>query len=309
MNDALNPSDFAKLFGIKEKDLPSECLDFILNNDFSYENINKKDSELLSLKALKIIDSGALTISGVDKKQTWEKGWNENLNDYIQSKDTDSLIPKFVRRGKPVRIGGKKYIYPNHDDFETNFVTVLRLFLFKKHFKNLSTIYEFGCGTGLNLVALAKIFPDINLYGSDWSKSSIEILKLLKQRDGYNIRGHFFDMFHPDYSLNIDDKCGFLTIGAMEQLGKNYKDFLEFILHKEPRVIINIETMYELYDENSLFDYAPKRYLEVRNWLRGYYDSLKNLQKENKINIIDVQRPFGSFFHDGYSYIVWSPIN
>ena len=68
MSEILYPSDFAKLFGIKEKDLPSECLNFILNNDFSYKKITQKESELLSLKALKIVDSDDLTISGIDKK-------------------------------------------------------------------------------------------------------------------------------------------------------------------------------------------------------------------------------------------------
>ena len=71
----------------------------------------------------------------------------------------NDLIPKCVRKNKPVRIGGKEYIYPNSKNFATNFVTLLRICLFEKYFFNKSEIHEFGCGTGLNLMALAKMFP------------------------------------------------------------------------------------------------------------------------------------------------------
>ena len=77
------------------------------------------------------------------------------------------------------------------------------------------------------------------------------------------------------------------------------------MLAKRPSVVIHIETMYELYDETRLFDYAARRYLEARNWLRGYLKTLR--EKEDEIEILDVRRPFGSFFHDGYSFVVWRP--
>ena len=34
--------------------------------------------------------------------------------------------------------------------------------VFLKFFKNINSIYEFGCGTGHNLIRLAKIFPKKN---------------------------------------------------------------------------------------------------------------------------------------------------
>ena len=94
----------------------------------------------------------------------------------------------------------------------------------------------------------------------------------------------------------------------MEQLGSDYKKFLRFLIEKKPSIVINVETIYELYNPNLLFDYVSLRYLSARNWLKGYYSDLLELEKEELIKIHDVRRTFGSFFHDGYTFIVWEPI-
>jgi len=308
-NKSITPKLFSELLGIKSKELPELCIDYFYENNMRYRTITNEERDALLLKALKKVDSGELSISGKQKKYVWEKGWKENSDEFHKTGNLQDLIPKFVRKNQPVRMGGKEYIYPESENFETNFVTLLRIYIFKKYFFNKKEIHEFGCGTGLNLVALAKLFPESKLMGYDWAQSSVEILNSLRRKYGYDISGYLFDMFNPDSKININEGGGVFTIGAMEQLGTNYKKFLKYLIAQKPSIVINIETIYELYNPDELFDYVSIRYLESRNWLRGYYKDLLALEKNNVIKIHDVKRPFGSFFHDGYSFIVWEPIS
>lgn len=63
-----------------------------------------------------------------------------------------------------------------------------------------------------------------------------------------------------------------------------------------------------MYDQDSLFDLVAAKYLEKRNYLQGFYGHLKKMESKNKVRILEARRTFGSFYHDGYSYIVWQPI-
>jgi cyclopropane fatty-acyl-phospholipid synthase-like methyltransferase len=205
-----------------------------------------------------------------------------------------------------IRLEGR-YILPDSQDFETAFVTMLRFYLFRKYFSEVNSVYEFGCGTGLNLVALARMFPDKRLFGLDWSRVSCEIIDKIAQTKKMNLNGVLFDMFEPDYKLKLAPGSAVFTIGAMEQLGKNFAPFLSFLLKKKPSICINIETLYELYSPDSLFDYAAAKYIEKRGYLQGYLSRLRQLEQEKKVQIIKVQRTFGNLYHDGYSFVIWRP--
>jgi cyclopropane fatty-acyl-phospholipid synthase-like methyltransferase len=215
-----------------------------------------------------------------------------------------------VRRNEVVRLEGE-YCQPLNANFETAFVTVLRRFLFDEYFRDARHVFEFGCGTGLNLVALAEMYPDKVLHGLDWAESSQKILKELSTEKnlGNRLRGYLFDMFSPNMSLDIPPGSALFTIGTMEQLGTDFEAFLQFVLSKKPSVCLHVETMHELYDTENLFDYVATRYLERRNWLRGYLTRLRELESSGAIEIVKCKRTFGSLFHDGYSYLVWRPKN
>lgn len=120
-------------------------------------------------------------------------------------------------------------------------------------------------------------------------------------------------MFEPDFSIienNIRNKSvGLLTIGAMEQLGTDYRKFLSFMLKVDFKIFIHFETTYEDYDSSSFFDYLPLKYIEKRNWLRGYFNELLELQRMSQIQILEHRKTFGSFFHDGYTVTVWRKSN
>ncbi len=303
----LTLDDFARLLGTTVEDIPETCRELISGMDLTYIPLNAAETETILLRALKTIESGDLAKVGAERKPIWEKGWSENFQDFTASGyDLNTLLPKFVKSNEVMRLIDH-YVMPSSANFETSLVKVLRCYLFRKYFEDVQAIYEFGCGTGLNLADLAKMFPDKQLYGLDWSKTAVEIVEKIAETQHFNLSGTLFDMFSPDHSLLIPTGSAVFTIGAMEQLGTDFEPFLQFLRDKSFSICINIETSYELYDQDKLFDYVAAKYLEKRGYLRGYLARLQQLAGEGKIDIIKMQKSFGSLYHDGYSFVVWKP--
>ncbi|TSC88514.1 MAG: hypothetical protein G01um10147_10 [Microgenomates group bacterium Gr01-1014_7] len=304
----LTSKSFAKIFNTKEDTLPLIAKQAIKKANFKYKKVENKEYDEAILRIIRTLDSRILKAAGPHRQIDWEKGWEENLQEFIRGKrDLNQLIPKFVKKGAYIRFQGN-FIKPESDLFETDFVTVLRYYLFSKYYKNTDTLYEFGVGSGLNLVAASEIFPEMKLVGLDWASSSVEILNSLKQKLKINISGKRMDFFNPDGEYRLNKDSAILTIGTLEQLGENFKPFINYLLKNKPKVCIHIETLYEVYDQSNLLDYLAIKYLEKRNYLRGFLPYLKNLEAKKKIRILEMRRTFGSFYHEGYTYTVWRPI-
>jgi hypothetical protein len=298
--------EFEEILGIK---LSTEAEKFVNDNNFEYEFANLEEHHLGLIKFVNFLTEYKKE-SGPEYQEIWEKGWQQNLDLFKSSGELIDLIPKFVRKKEMIRLKGR-WISPVNPDFETNFVMVLRDAVFRENFSNSSSIWEFGSGTGLNLVHLSKVLPDKRLFGCDWAKPSVQILAELNKKLNLNIQGFQLDLFHPDnqFSENILENSGLFTIGTMEQLGQNYQPILDFILASNFRRIVHIETNYELYDENNFLDFLSMKYIVKRNWLRGYFSVLRDLEKVGRVRIIQERKTFGSFFHDGYTITVWENLS
>jgi len=303
MSRDLRIADFQQILG---DTLPDGCHQAIAQNVFKHRPLHGTDREDVFLRVLKALDS-PLESAGRHRHHRWESGWTENLEDFIASEyDVRALVPKFVKRGEVIRFRGE-YVLPTNPYFETSFVTVLRRFLFQKWFANVEHIFEFGCGTAHNLVEAANMFPDKALHGLDWTESSLKIISLLKQQLDIRIDSAMFDMLKPDAGQRLPSSSGVLTIGALEQLGTQFEPFLEYLVAQAPEVCVHVETLYEEYSQNDLFDYVAARYIEKRGYLRGFLPALRNLESAGDIKIEAVKRTFGSLYHDGYSFLVWRP--
>lgn len=299
---------FARLLGVPEQEFSEEIRTFIEKTDFGYQGVEGEERDRLLLHILNTIDSGTLSVSGPGKQVNWERGWSENLQEFEKSgHNTETLLPKFVRKGQVVRLQGE-FILPSNPDFETAMVTVLRDVLFRRYFAGVRRIAEFGCGTGLNLLHLARLYPDKALYGLDWAQASCDIVNQLAATQRINLKGVRFDMYAPDPSFELDEECGVFTIGALEQLGTGFAPFLSFLCQRSPAICIHFETMNELYRDSSLSDHLIKRYSGARNYLDGFLNSLKGLEQEGRAQILQVQRTFGSLYHEGYSFVAWRPL-
>ncbi len=302
----LTLEDFARLFGTTIDDIPNDCRELIAKTDFRYRKVSDDERDKVLLDILKKIDSGQLTVAGREKKVIWEKGWHENLQNFLgKNYDINKLIPRYYRPGRVLKIY-RNYARTYDPNVEFNFFKVLQLWLFRKYLKGAESVYEFGCGPGHNLVALAELYPEKKLYGLDWSVASRDLVNKVAEVYRYNITGHLFDMFSPNENLEITNNSAILTIGGLEQLGRDYESFLQFLLKKSFILCLNVEPFSELYDKDHLLDYVAIKYQEKRNYLTGYLDRLRQLESEGEIEILKVQRMlFGNLHYDGWSFVVW----
>ena len=304
----LTTKELAKLFGSTEEELVTYCGDLIESLNFRYRKLEGEERDKLILMVLKRIDSEDIPTSGEERRPDWEKGWSENLQEFIDSGyDTNKLIPKYFKKNVPVRLN-RNYVIPVNQNFEHNLIKVFRSWLFQKYFQKVGSIYEFGCGPAYHLAYLATLYPDKKLYGFDWTKSSQKIIRVISQHYGWPIQGDYFDFFNPNKSLEIEPNSAVLTFAALEQVGKNHDPFLKFLLDKSPVMCINVECLHELYDQDNLLDYLALKYHRRRNYLDGYLTRLRELEKEGKIKIVKVHRQlFGNLFDDPHSYVIWKP--
>ena len=300
--------DFARSFGTTVDDIPDDCRELIAKTDFRYKILAGEERDKVLLDVLKKIESDQQIIGAPERQTTWEKGWQENLQDFIRSGYAlDRLVPKFIEPNQAKRLN-RNYIIPSNPNFELDYFSVFRLWLFKKYLKEFESIYEFGCGTGFNLVALAQLYPEKKLYGLDFVPSSRDLVNRIGEVYGWKMTGHFFNMLSPDENCKIENNSAIFTIGAIEQLASNFEAFLQFFLKRSPELCLHVEPTIELYDENNLIDYLAMKFHRKRGYTEGYLTRLRELEAKNKIEILKVKRLFwGSLYMEGYSLIIWKP--
>lgn len=172
----------------------------------------------------------------------------------------------------------------------------LRTELYAMHLRNITELSEFGCGVGHNLSPL--IGSSMKLRGFDWSPAAVKHCKAL------GIEAEVFDMFNPSADVTLHGAV--LTIHALEQLGPNWRAFLEFLLVRKPQICIHIEPIEELYDEIDLHDFLALAYHRRRGYLSGFLTGLRELEKWGGVEIIEVRKSeFGNEHHDAYSVVIW----
>jgi hypothetical protein len=311
MNNTITVDDFLALyeFNLSEKQI-AQVTKLVAEKNFSFQILLGAKRDEIILETIKRINSN-LSKSGEKRKPEWNDGWGENLRDFVASNfSKKSLIPKYYRPSQVKRWQGN-YIFTESSTFEYDFFEVLRLIVFEAFINNAKEVYEFGCGSPHNLVALSHLFPEMNLHGCDWSQSAVTICELLRENSNMKIQGHLFDFFNPELNVKSKSENIFLTCGGLEQVGSDFGAFVNFILEESPERVVHLEPISELYadDSENLFDYLAKSYHESRNYLKGYLTHIQNLEKERLVEIEGVRRiPFGGQFHEGWTLIVWSPI-
>ena len=116
-------------------------------------------------------------------------------------------------------------------------------------------------------------------------------------------------MFEPfEQNLKLGKSSSVYTVGSLEQLGSSYEKILSWFLTNNFDYIMNIEPIYEFYHLDNPFDSVAAEYIKKRNWLKGYYTSLCNLEKTGDIEILERLRLFGSLYHETYNFIIWRKV-
>lgn len=301
----LDLEGFANLFGIEPAQMPEDCVRMIAQQDFRYRHFSKEERDALILSVMKRIDTDSI-VAGPDRKDKWEKGWQENLDQFINKKfAADALVPKYLRPGQPVRLF-QDYVQPMTEDFEVRWLRVFTRWLFQTYFRPYDAVYEFGCGSGINVEHMASIFPDKKLFGMDWAQSSVNIVNGLSKVYGPRVTGRTFDFFHPDRELRIAANSAVMTLGALEQTGQRYEEFVRYLVDSKPALCVTVEPTIEWYDPNNLTDYLAIKFHQRRGYWQGFIDLLNDYQKKGRVQILKTKRSyFGSLLVEGYSQTVW----
>ena len=155
-------------------------------------------------------------------------------------------------------------------------------------------------------MAFANMSPEKYYYGGDWVPQPAKIIEAIKEHFKFDIEGGVFNMFDPP-DIDIRDDSVAVTIGALEQLGTDFENFMDFLLRKPFSRYVHINSILESYDcENNITDYLTYSLETKRNYCNGFFTKLKKLEIEGVIKIIKMSRiPCGGISGDGYSLTVW----
>jgi hypothetical protein len=302
----LTHKDFARLFNDK---LSNYVKNKISEYKLVYSPLSRQEEELVIIKIINTLLDPHLVYSGLHRLKQWEKGWGENLTELKREKTTGAVSPHYFGKYSVNRLNQifVKGVSPN---YEKNMLYVILDYLFDKYLREFDNVYEFGCGTGHNLLKVHEVNPSANLFGLDWAKSSQKIISQMSDLGLIkNIKGYNFDFFKPNKKIKLSDNSAIYTVAALEQVETNYKAFVSYLIKNKPNICLHVEPIAELLDENRLIDNLSIRYFRKRNYLNGYLTYLKKLEKEGKIKIHEAKRTYiGSMFIEGYSIIVWSPL-
>lgn len=276
--------------------------------NLEYDELDDAQHQIEVIRQLNRNKADNKKVGTIERKLVWENGWTENYEELQKHHSIDSLMPKYFRKNQPFRLF-QKFIHTNNYKLDFELGRIIKSCLFEYYLRPYKVVYEFGCGTAFNLVELASIFPEKELFGYDYTEASGKIINILRDEMKYNIHGTEFDFFNPDEKLHLKKNSAVYTVAALEQVGKKWDKFLDYLLAECPSRVINLEPIEEFYDvENNVLDWLAFEFHRKRGYLSGYYTRLKELEAEGKIKIIAAHRSyFGNLNDESYSVVVWEP--
>lgn len=302
----LGVADFEYALG---ESLTDYVADRIRKYSFQYCDFSSAEKEALLIKIIDALLDPALPRSGEHRLEQWERGWGENLESFVKNPaSVDLLTPRYFAKYGAIRWCGD-FINPISTEFEGHSLAVLLDWLFDKYLRGASDIYEFGCGTGHNLLRVRGVNSSANLWGLDWAQSSQKIIeKLASYNNDSRLRAARFDYFNPDSTFKLARESVVYTVASLEQVGNRWESFVDYLRKNKPSICIHIEPIEELLDEQKLMDNLAIRYFRKRNYLDGFLTGLRRIEAEGGLKIHRAQRTnIGSLFIEGYSVVVWSP--
>jgi len=283
----------------------------IFSNKFKFRYLSNTESEIVFQKIKDFLKKEIIK-SGTKRKKVWELGWGKNLKSFNFDSKIKNLIPNYYRRGPKVMRYQGKHIIPKNNMFEYKLSKIILKYIDRKYLRTIKNIYEFGCGPGHNLINLAKISKSQRTFvGVDWAKSSQKIIKIIeKRKKKLRLEKHSFisgriNMISKINNYYIRNNSACLTFGSMEQLGKKFRNFYNFIIKQPFKVYINIEPINELYSRLKVFDDLSHRDHIKRGYLKNYLTFLKKKNREKKIKILKIHKIIGSEMDDGWTLVVW----
>ena len=299
MQNKLTKDEVLNHFNILYDDLP-ESIQLQLDKFFpiQYDELNSEQYKEYYELCLEMLNK-KLEID-------WQDDWfNVLQNLRTNNENVKSIIrPKWFRESAFVNIHNCLSLTETpYVDWEYQLIT--RQMLFYTHLKDIENICEFGSGSGTNFYLINEILQNKNFILSDISVTSLKIIEELKRKLNRNNLTHSNIDIEQDIDLQLPDNTAVITTSVLEQIGDNYKNFINFILKEKPQIVINVEPIVELLDSKNGFDNVMNLYCEKRKYLAGYLTELEKLEKQKKIKIIMKKRTMvsGTFIEN--SVLIW----
>ena len=299
MQNKLTKDEVLNHFNILYDDLP-ESIQLQLDKFFpiQYDELNSEQYK----------EYYELCLEMLNKKLEvdWQDDWFSVLQNLRTNDDNVKSIirPKWFRERAFVNIQNcLSLTETSYVDWEYQLIT--RQMLFYTHLKDIENICEFGSGSGTNFYLINEILQNKNFILSDISVTSLKIIEELKRKLNRNNLIYSNIDIEQDIDLQLPDNTAVITTSVLEQIGDNYKNFINFILKEKPQIVINVEPIVELLDSKNGFDNVMNLYCEKRKYLAGYLTELEKLEKQKKIKIIMKKRTMvsGTFIEN--SVLIW----
>jgi len=299
MQNKLTKDEVLNHFNILYDDLP-ESIQLQLDKFFpiQYDELNSEQYK----------EYYELCLEMLNKKLEvdWQDDWFSVLQNLQTNNDNVKSIirPKWFRESAFVNIQNCLSLTETpYVDWEYQLIT--RQMLFYTHLKDIENICEFGSGSGTNFYLINEILQNKNFILSDISVTSLKIIEELKRKLNRNNLIYSNIDIEQDIDLQLPDNTAVITTSVLEQIGDNYKNFINFILKEKPQIVINVEPIVELLDSKNGFDNVMNLYCEKRKYLAGYLTELEKLEKQKKIKIIMKKRTMvsGTFIEN--SVLIW----
>jgi hypothetical protein len=274
--------------------------------DLRYAELSETDFSSAVIDILEVLNSD-LGQAGEHRLPIWEAGWGENRENYLLHGNSGALIPGYFGKFSLVR-WKQKLIAPNSEKMEYDLLGFLLDWVFDTYLDGSKVIYEFGCGTGHNLVRARARHQDAVLWGLDWAEESQRLIEAYAEENDNKLFARNFDYFNPDFTFKLESGSKVITVASLEQTGDRYKDFVAYLLAQPVDVVLHIEPVGEVLDSTNLLDYLSIQYFRKRGYLDGLLNHLRELEQEGELEILAARRTYvGSFFIDGYTLIAWRP--
>lgn len=235
-----------------------------------------------------------------------EKEWEKYQDLHEMLINISSARPEMISLidNKIVRIKATDYY-----DFKINVLQEI----ISKWAGDADELYELGSGYGYNLFCLAldKKKNWKKLTGFELSTTGVEV--------GTKIAAHFklsqmsfeqldlLDSTSPGFA-KLKDKVAYSHY-CFEQLRHHTETAILNLIKARPKRIIHLETSYELLEPGLNRDLATLLYVKRMDYQDNLLNTLKKLEKENKLRIVNVERlKHSPTLKNEPTLICWEPV-
>lgn len=222
------------------------------------------------------------------------------VEDYLLPEDDAPRVAKIAHR--IVRIGNRDYYRFRNAMLDKVLAT---------HAGDTDGLVELGCGTGLNLLSLARTGRWQGLTGFDISENALAVARESARHFGLDrlafARFDLTDAEDPGYG-QVRGRTAF-THYCLEQLRYAAPAVLRNLIRHGVRRVIHFETSVERLDLLSLRGLANCVYIRRRDYLSHLLRPLEALERQGLVRIVAAWRPgYAPSPKNDPLVVVWEPV-